>query len=89
MNIKEFKSILDSKRKETEYNPYEGSGRTTHCYLSHIHEGKTHYFEVRGWKLKDCILTVSVVNWTLCAGTAVLELTDGNVKDWEIVDEIP
>lgn len=77
--LKAFFDQLDPLRKPKRKDPFDD--RVTHCYLYHTHNDKEHCFEVRGWgKIKDSELVVSVVNWTLCAGTATLHLTE------EIVD---
>lgn len=65
---------------------YDYDSQITHCFIVHTIEDVDHYFEVRGWKEpKDGKLHVSVVNWTLCAGTAILTLTEENVKKFKII----
>jgi hypothetical protein len=88
MSILEFKEVLESLKKEHDYDdePYD-VGRITHCYLVTTRNGVEHKFDVRGWSLKDNILSVSAVNWTMIAGSCVIELTDSNVKDWRIEDD--
>jgi hypothetical protein len=84
--LEEFYNKLETLRKPKSDDPYDN--RITHCYLLYVHEGKTHKFDVRGWsEIKDDILRIGVVNWTLCAGSASLELTEEYVDDWTIEEE--
>jgi hypothetical protein len=87
-NLIKFYETLESYRKPPSDDPYDN--RVTHCYLSYEHEGKTHHFEVRGWKPIDetGTLYISVVNWTLCAGTAGLYMNTGIVDDYKILESI-
>jgi hypothetical protein len=81
-----FYETLETYRKPKSDDPYED--RTTHCYLEYIHEGKPHTFEVRGWsKIKDGILNISVVNWTLCAGTATIYMNEDIVDGYRIKED--
>lgn len=86
MMVQQFKKELDKLRKVVEYNPYEGSGRTTHCYITTIVNDKEHKFEVRGWNLKNKPrrLEISAVNWTITAGTCLVVLDKVNVNNWKI-----
>lgn len=86
MTLNEFYLSLESKRKfKDPADPYE---RITHCVLSTTHGGEDHLFHVRGWApIKDGKLIVAVVNWTLCAGTATLELTEDSVRDFKFYEE--
>jgi hypothetical protein len=83
-----FYETLESYRKPPSDDPYDN--RVTHCYLAYEHEGKTHHFEVRGWKPIDetGTLYISVVNWTLCAGTAGLYMNLGIVDNYKILESI-
>jgi hypothetical protein len=83
MSILEFKEVLDSLRKEYECDQYN-VGRITHCNLLYSYNGKEHIFEVRGWKLDNDTLSISAVNWTMTAGSCVIELTEKNVNDWRV-----
>lgn len=64
----------------------EGGDRTNHCYLKYVHsDDKEHIFQVRGWStIIDSKLSISVVNWTLCAGPARLTLSEEDIDSWEI-----
>lgn len=73
-----------------------GNDRVNWCHLLCRHNGKLHRFEVRGARLvKDTsepsqdVIQVSVVNWTMCAGTATLSLNEANVGDWLIEEDAP
>jgi hypothetical protein len=68
--------------------------RENWCHLLVKYDGKIHRFQVRyatyvgDVQEKACdIIYLSVVNWTMCAGTASLELTEKNVSDWVIEEE--
>jgi hypothetical protein len=88
MKLKDFRKQLEFYRKEPSDDLYDN--RITHCYLTYNHKGKDHYFEVRGWnKIKDNKLFISVVNWTLCAGTASLELTEDRCDSYKITENYP
>jgi hypothetical protein len=78
--LQDFYNKLETFRKPESDDPYDR--RITHCYLAYTHDNKEHTFEVRGWRdIKNGVLCISVVNWTLCAGSAIIEM------DEEIVDE--
>ncbi len=78
-----FFNKLEKLRKPKSEDPFDN--RITHCYLIHEIDGKKHRFEVRGWKpIKEGILDISVVNWTVCAGYAHLELTEELVTNFKI-----
>ncbi len=65
-------------------------GRHTYCHI--IWMNKEHNFpkfEVRGWALRGPILNVSVVNWTVTAGTASLSLNDDNLEEFKILEDDP
>lgn len=82
MTLGKLYRTLEKLKKEFEYCPYEGRGRNTHCWIIINHNGKDHNFDVRGWTFnpKRYTLRISAVNWTLCAGTCVLELNAVNTK---------
>jgi hypothetical protein len=89
MNLKEFREQLELFREPPSEDP-DPYDRTNHCYLVHNHNGKDHNFQVRGWgKIKDNVLQVSVVNWTLCAGPASLHLTEDIVGLYKITKDYP
>ncbi len=78
-----FYNELEKLRKPEFDDPYDN--RITHCYLLHEVDGKIHEFIVRGWTpIKDGVLDVSVVNWTIAAGSASLGLTEDRVDKWKI-----
>lgn len=88
--LKDFYNKLESLRKpKPSAEDYAcGDTRVTHCYLKLWHNDEWHRFEVRGWtEVKNNEFTISVVNWTLCAGTAWLELTNKNVNDYIISED--
>lgn len=83
--IKLFKKELEKHKKPPSDDPYDN--RVTHCYLKYVHtDGKEHIFEVRGWakKIENDELRISVVNWTLCAGTATLYLKEEIADSYRI-----
>lgn len=87
--LEEFLKTLETYIKPPNDDPYDN--RVTHCYLAYDHGGKTHHFEVRGWAKKidsEGVLKISVVNWTLCAGTAVLYMDAKIVDDYKIIESI-
>lgn len=87
--LQEFLKTLEIYRKPPSDDPYDN--RITHCYLSYEHEGKTHHFEVRGWAKKidsEGVLKISVVNWTLCAGTAMLYMDEDILDGYKIIESI-
>jgi hypothetical protein len=85
--LKNFYNELEKLRKPKSDDPYDN--RVTHCLLLHEYQGKTHRFDVRGWnKIKGGKLYISVVNWTMCAGTASLELDEGTVDKFIIEEDI-
>lgn len=69
-------------------DPYD-SGRHTYCHLAHYAKGAWHFFEIRGMSVKENRAHVSAVNWTLCAGTCAIDLTEVSVKDWKILEDEP
>jgi len=83
MSLIDFYKKLETLRKPKPDDPYDN--RVTHCYLLHYKDGKNHRCSVRGWgEIKDGVLEISIVNYTLCAGYAVLELTEELVPEWAI-----
>lgn len=85
LKLKDFLHSLEKFRKPESNDPYDN--RVTHCRLSHMHRGKEHIFDVRGWrKNPDDTIYLSVVNWTLCAGTASLTINAQNVDLFKIKD---
>lgn len=82
MSLRKFYKKLQTFRVGEHYD------RRPYCYLEFEHNGKTHNFEVRYWKMEGYKITLSVVNWTLCAGPAKLELTGRNYKKWVIKESI-
>jgi hypothetical protein len=84
--LQAFYKELETFRKPKSEDPYDD--RVTHCYLAYTHNGKEHTFEVRGWgKIKDNVLRVLVVNWTLCAGTATIDMNEDIVDGYKIKEE--
>lgn len=78
------------KHKKVDKDPYN-RGRTTWCHLLVKHKDELHKLQVRGLsftKEKD-VLTVSIVNWTMCAGTATLTLTEENCGRYIIEEDEP
>ncbi len=98
-NVLKFKDKLDKyKILNPKYQPsadedyYGDAGRHTYCHLLYL--GKTekpgpHRFEVRSWHLNYLTMSVGAVNWTLCAGTCSINITEDNVKDWVILEDDP
>ena len=85
MTLEECYAELEKNRKPETTDPYD-VGRITHCYLVYKNKGVEHCFEVRGWQPVDNnILRVSVVNWTACAGSAMIELTPETIQYYNIV----
>jgi hypothetical protein len=87
--LKEFLKTLETYRKPPSDDPYDN--RVTHCYLAYELKGKTHHFEVRGWAKKidsEGVLKIAVVNWTLCAGTAMLYMDEDIVDEYKILESI-
>ena len=88
--LKKFYNRLEQLRKPESSDPYED--RITHCKLLHNHNGRVHTFEVRGWsKLEkdetgEEVLRVAVVNWTLCAGTALIYFKE-HMVDTYLIEE--
>ena len=81
--LDKFYDELEKLRKPKSDDPYDS--RITHCILIHNYKDKDHSFEVRGWRpIKDGLLNISVVNWTMCAGTASLILEEDNVDGFSI-----
>lgn len=84
--LEQLHNSLELLKKPYLDDPYDN--RQTHAHLLFNNEGKSHVFEVRGWlPIKDGELNVSVVNWTMCAGTARLTLSEDNVEDWHISED--
>lgn len=87
IKLKNFYKEIEKLRKPKSDDPYDD--RVTHCLLLHESGGKTHRFEVRGWrKIQNGVLYLSVVNWTLCAGSASMELDEENVDKFIIEPDI-
>jgi hypothetical protein len=81
--LQDFYDKLETFRKPESDDPYDR--RITHCYLAYTHDNKEHTFEVRGWrKIKDGVLYISAVNWTLCAGTVSIEMNEDIVDFYRI-----
>lgn len=81
--LQDYLTKLERLRKPKSDDPYDN--RITHCYILHELDGKDHTFEVRGWRpIVDDKLEISVVNWTLCAGTATLTVTEDTVDTFRI-----
>ena len=81
--LSEFYNELEKLRKPKSDDPYDN--RVTHCVLLHNYNSKEHKFDVRGWRpIKDGVLNISVVNWTMCAGTASLDLKEDTVGGFVI-----
>ena len=78
--LEEFYNTLESYRVLPDLDdPYED--RLTHCYLILNLNNKDHRWEVRGWNpLKNGILTVYAVNWTLAAGYCSINFTEELLK---------
>lgn len=84
MKLEKFYKELERHRKPR----VSGYDRITHCYLSHEENGEVHHFEVRGWKpIEDGVLNISLVNWTIVAGSCSLFLTEELVDQWDIYDK--
>lgn len=83
--MNEFYKELETHRKPPSDDPYDN--KITHCYLVYTKKpDEFHFFEVRGWgKIKDEEIGVSAVNWTLCAGTCSVTITDKNCNDFDII----
>ena len=90
MTLNELHDTLEHLRKE--YNPaIHERGRVTHCHLVYTHtDGREHIFEVRSWKPinDEGILCINAVNWTICAGTCTIEMTEERLKDWRVCEDI-
>ena len=93
---KEFKNLAKRLRFYKKNNPrpeFEYTGleheRHTYCHLATYHNKKLHFFEVRSFDIRKEDITISVVNWTLCAGTATMNLTPKIAKLWFIVEDNP
>lgn len=86
MTVGKLYRTLQKLKKEFEYNPYEGRGRNTHCYIILEHKDKEHKFDIRRWSFdkKRYIIRISAVNWTLCAGTCILEWDVCSIKNVKI-----
>jgi hypothetical protein len=83
-SLKAFYNKLESFRKPPPEYPGD---RVVHCHIKTSIDGQEHTFEVRGfYKPKDEAMEVSVVNWTLCAGTAWLTLTEDSIINYTIVE---
>lgn len=80
MSLRKFYKKLQTFRVGEHYS------RRAYCYLDFEHNGKIHHFEVRHWKMEGYKIILSVVNWTLCAGPAILKLDGRNCKKWKIRD---
>ncbi len=90
MSESKIKSFAEELHKYHKYVEYDD--RHTFCHLVCMKElrgVKYPVFEVRGWGVKKTTLNVSVVNWTVCAGTASLELNEENISDWRILEDDP
>lgn len=84
--LEEFYKKIETLRKPPSDDPFDN--RITHFHLLYTHEGKVHRFQVRGWgEIKDGELDLSVVNWTIGAGTAGLTLNEDRVDLWTIEEE--
>jgi hypothetical protein len=89
--LKRYK--LTKAQKEAE-RPYD-IGRTTICHLVYTNpeyldnNGKFHIFEVRAYSFTKDSISLSVVNWTLAAGTARLEIDANNVHHFSVFEETP
>jgi len=72
-----------------------GDNRHTYCHLLFLgkQDGKVHRFEVRGFTYKSeyPVLDISVVNWTMIAGTGGLVLKNDpeQLKNWIIEEDSP
>lgn len=86
--LKKFKNDLHKyHRYDVEYDD-----RYTFCHLVLMKETrgvKYPIFEVRGWTAHKKEIRLSVVNWTICAGTASLELNEENIDEWRILEDEP
>lgn len=78
--LEEFYKTLEEYRVYPDPDdPYED--RLTHCYMVINWGNKDHTWEVRGWlPLKDGILRVSAVNWTMAAGYCSIDFTEELLK---------
>jgi len=86
MKLNTFYETLEKYRKPKPSDPHD-VGRINHCYLLHFHKNEPHIFEVRGWQKLEEELNISVVNWTLCAGTASLKIKEDLVDKFVIVPD--
>lgn len=91
--LDKFWEVLNKYRKEEVESPYD-QGRTTWCHLLYKHKGEIHRFEVRGasyiQNVQESsldIISISVVNWTICAGTASVTLNNDTIDKWVIEEE--
>ena len=81
--LQAFYENLERLRKPKSDDPYDD--RTTHCYLAYVHNDLEHKFEVRGWgKIRDGVLHISAVNWTVCAGAVSIEMNEDIVDGYRI-----
>lgn len=87
--LQAFHKALKLHRKPKSDDPYDN--RVTHCHLIYFKDGKPHRFEVRGFpsRIKNHKLSISAVNWSLCAGTCSIELTEDKVHEWLIEEDQP
>jgi len=80
-DLEQFYEELENHRK-----PNPSGDRVTHCYLLHTLDNVEHKIEVRNWgPIESNVLSISIVSWTLCAGTGVLELTEDSANKFEII----
>lgn len=83
------KLVKYKKEPDWERNPYDADRMCIWCHLLVKHNGKLHRFEVRNGRLSDDAITLSVVNWTICAGAATLTLGEETVSQYLIEEDDP
>lgn len=88
--------IFYDKLLKYDKKPDEFDSRPTWCHILTRHKGELHRFEVRWAKYWSDVqensldvIHINVVNWTLCAGTATLTLSNDNVGQFVIEEEEP
>jgi hypothetical protein len=79
--LEELYQQLENNRDPGSDDPYHRPYHGTLLYTK-PNDNAVHKFEVRGFKKEGDKLKLSVVNWTMCAGTATLTVSDKNVGQW-------
>lgn len=91
--LKDFYKALEKYRRPVE----DVRERMNWCHLLTKHKGELHRFQVRyaSFKVdndeydKSDTIVLDVVNWTMCAGTATLTLTEDTCGKWLIEEDEP